>query len=418
MLRSIAPIALIAIGACVASADPAKPTPPKPPDPSPQPDAPKPDVRPDAPRPDPRGEPAVVDGPDIRVKRLVDRYRAAAGLPGVTLDATLSKGCMEHARYMLLNKDGDAMVGLNAHHQRPDLPGATPDGAACGKAADLFPGVSDLESAVEGWMAGLYHRRPIMAPPLAKIGVGYAKLPDGSLMAALMFVDGKDSAADARWPISYPADKQTDLPLDFGNEIPNPVPGGGRGGYPITIQFPPFDKVTAVTAKLTSGGKPVAFYLSDPEHPATSFGQYGVICVIPKLPLSPKATYEVHVEATWKGKPAAWNWSFSTLGLRKVDAHDEAAMVAAFNIASSVRGTVVHGGMMDSETAFLQIGERTLKNYKMISVLIPRAVWQELGGSADRFVGKTIEADGTPHLVQGVYINIPITIAGQLRVIR
>ena len=69
---------------------------------------------------------------ELRVKRRVDLYREAVGLPPVTLDATLSKGCMEHANYMRLNKDSDAMVGLNAHQQRPKLRGASAVGAACG----------------------------------------------------------------------------------------------------------------------------------------------------------------------------------------------------------------------------------------------------------------------------------------------
>ncbi len=71
-----------------------------------------------------------------------------------------------------------------------------------------------------------------------------------------------------------------------------------------------------------------------------------------------------------------WSWSFTTLALRAVDAHDQNAVEKSLNVASTLRGSVVHGGMMNSETAFLQIGERTLKRYKMISVLIPRAVWQ------------------------------------------
>ncbi len=363
--------------------------------------------------PDPDASPAQ------KVLRLVERYRKAAGLAGVVLDDKLSKGCMEHAEYMRLNRDSDAMVGLNAHQQRPNLPGATPAGAACGKAADLFPGVSDLEVAVDAWMSGLYHRRPILTPSLKRIGVGYAKLPDGSLMAALMFVDDPNDSAAASWPVPYPADKQTAIPLEFGNEIPNPVPGGGRAGYPITIQFPAFDKLTGVKAQLTDAkGKPVAFYLSDPEHPATSFGQYGVVCLIPKLPLLPETRYSVRVEASWKGKAGTWSWSFHTLGLTRVDAHDEAAVIKALNVASLMRGKVIHGGMMDSDTAFLQIGERTMKHYKMVSVLIPVAVWQELGGKPERFEGKTIEVEGTPHLVQGIYINVPITIAGQLRIVK
>jgi uncharacterized protein YkwD len=357
---------------------------------------------------------------ELRVKRRVDLYRAAVGLPAVTLDAKLSKGCMEHARYMLLNKDSDAMAGLNAHNQRPSLRGASAAGAACGKAADLFFGVSDLEVAVDGWMATLYHRRPLLSPTLERIGVGYAKQRDGSYMAALMFVDSNSVDVTGKWPVEYPTDNHSEIPLEFGAEFPNPVPGGARAGYPITIQFPPYDKVTGVRATLADeNGKAVAFYLSDPEHPAmTSFGQWGVVCLIPKLPLRPQSRYEIRVDATWNGKPGTWRWSFTTLALKPVDAQDEAAVTRAINVASTLKGTVLNAGMMEGgDNAFLQIGLRATRRYKMVVVLIPRAVWSELGGKPDPFVGRTIEVDGTPQLFQSTYINIPITVASQLRIV-
>jgi uncharacterized protein YkwD len=363
---------------------------------------------------------AANESVELRVKRRVDLYREAVGLPPVMLDATLSKGCMEHARYMLLNKDTDAMVGLNAHNQRPRLRGASAAGAACGKAADLFFGVSDLEVAVDGWTATLYHRRPILSPTLERIGVGYAKQRDGSYMAALMFVDSHSIDVTGKWPVEYPTDNQSGVPLEFGSEFPNPVPGDARAGYPITIQFPPYDKVTGVRATLVERGRDVPFYLSDPEHPAlTTFGQWGVVCLIPKVPLSPGSRYEVKVDATWNGKPGTWRWSFTTVALRPVDAHDEAAITRAINVASTLKGTVLNGGMMeDGDSAFLQIGLRATRRYKMVVVMIPREVWDELGGNPETFVGQTVEVDGTPHLFQNAYVNIPITVAGQLRIVR
>jgi uncharacterized protein YkwD len=364
---------------------------------------------------------AANESVELRVKRRVDLYREAVGLPPVMLDATLSKGCMEHARYMLLNKDTDAMVGLNAHNQRPRLRGASAAGAACGKAADLFFGVSDLEVAVDGWTATLYHRRPILSPTLERIGVGYAKQRDGSYMAALMFVDSHSIDVTGKWPVEYPTDNQSGVPLEFGSEFPNPVPGDARAGYPITIQFPPYDKVTGVRATLVDErGRDVPFYLSDPEHPAlTTFGQWGVVCLIPKVPLSPGSRYEVKVDATWNGKPGTWRWSFTTVALRPVDAHDEAAITRAINVASTLKGTVLNGGMMeDGDSAFLQIGLRATRRYKMVVVMIPREVWDELGGNPETFVGQTVEVDGTPHLFQSAYVNIPITVAGQLRIVR
>jgi hypothetical protein len=42
-------------------------------------------------------------------------------LQPVVVDAAVSKGCMEHAEYMKLDRNTDAMAGLNAHHQRPGL---------------------------------------------------------------------------------------------------------------------------------------------------------------------------------------------------------------------------------------------------------------------------------------------------------
>ena len=355
--------------------------------------------------------------PAEQVLARVNRYRATAGLAPVALDAKLSAGCMEHAQYMLQNRGTDAMVGLNAHKQRANLPGASAAGAACGKAADLFPEVSDLDAAVDGWMASLYHRRPMLNPGLKTIGVGYAELPERTLMAALMFADADD--AKAAWPVRYPAGKQADVPLEFGNEVPNPIPGGGKAGYPITLQFPPFDAVTGVSASLASGGKPVPFHLSDPEHPATSFGQYGVICVIPKQRLAAHTRYDVSITATWHDQTTTATWSFTTLDLRAVDAADEAAVVAAIGVASRVRGTVAYGGMMDTETAFLMIGPRDPKRYKMLSVLIPIAVWKQLAGAAkpDAFTGKQLEVEATPVFVQNKYLNLPVALATQVRVL-
>ena len=353
--------------------------------------------------------------PEDQVLRLVNQHRKTAGLAPVTLDRKLSKGCMEHAEYMRLNRGTSAMEGLAAHKQRPDLPGATPAGAACGKAADLYPEVSDFAAAVEGWMAGFYHRRPILDPGLGSIAVGYAPLPGGSYMAALMFPEHKP--AEAGWPVAYPADGQTGVALEYGREIPNPIPAGKAGGYPVTLQFPPFDAVTGVRAELRDGkGGVVPVYLSDPEHPATSFGQYGVVSLIAKQPLRPETRYRVVVDASWKGQKKRWSWSFTTLALRQVDADDEAALLAALEVPSKVRGVVVYGGMMDTETVFLSLAQGPRR--EMVSVLIPIAVWQLLARRAKpaSFKGKSVEVTATPRLAQGKYINLPIATPAQLRV--
>jgi len=280
----------------------------------------------------------------------------------------------------------------------------------------LFPGVSDLGTAIDGWMAGIYHRRPVLDPGLKTIGVGYAALPDGSLMAALMFGESKEGGG---WPVHYPATDQRGVQLEYANEVPNPIPKQGKGGYPITLQFPPFDAVTGVKATLTEGKTKVPFYLSDPEHPATSFGQYGVISVIPKRALAPETRYTVAIEATWKGTAKTWTWSFTTLGLRRLDANDDAAMLGAVGVPSLVRGTVSFGGMMNTETVYLKIGTSAAGHYEMLSVIVPLALWNEIAGKATpaSFKGKTLEVQAAPQLVKGKYMNLTISEAVQLRVI-
>jgi hypothetical protein len=54
-----------------------------------------------------------------------------------------------------------------------------------------------------------------------------------------------------------------------------------------------------VSVRLVDGaGKAVPFHLSTPEQPATSFGQYGVICVIPRQRLRADTGYTVSITAT------------------------------------------------------------------------------------------------------------------------
>jgi hypothetical protein len=355
---------------------------------------------------------AALADPAAQAKQVVDRYRAAAGLGEVTVAAELSAGCMKHAEYLRLNQGKAAIAGLAAHQEHPDLPGATPEGAACGKAADLFVGVSDVTSAIDGFMAGIYHRRPILDPALTKIGVGYTKLPDGNYIIALRF--GETDGKSGTWPVRYPADDQHDVPLALGGEIPNPAPGSAAG-YPITLQFPPFDPVTKVHATLTDAhGHAVPFYLSDPEQPATSFPQLGIVSVIARHPLAPATTYRVAIDATWHGKHATWKWQLTTLSLHPVDAADRAAMKAALGVDSLVHGKVTYAGTIDgADTVFLQLG----KGDPVVSVIVPIAQWRELAGRADpmRWVGRTVEVQATPQLVRGSFINLAISVADQLR---
>ena len=73
-----------------------------------------------------------------------------------------------------------------------------------------------------------------------------------------------------------------------------------------------------------------------------------------------------------------------------------------------VPGTVGHGGMGNSETVFLQLATGEGGRYKMLSVMIPVAVWRQIAGTAEpgSFKGKVFEVQTTPKVVDGNYVNI------------
>ena len=75
--------------------------------------------------------------------------------------------------------------------------------------------------------------------------------------------------------------------------------------------------------------------------------------------------------------------------------------------------------MRNSETVFLQFAAGKGSRYKMLSVIIPIAVWRQIAGSAEpkSFKGKIIEVQTTPQVAGGKYVNMRISAAAQLRVV-
>ena len=365
--------------------------------------------------------PADLTTPEGRMVALVNTYRAAAGVVPVVLDRELTKGCHAHAEYMRINRGKRQLYSTNAHDEDPSLPGATPEGAACGKAADLYPQVVDLEAAVRGWTATLYHRPPILASRLERVGVGWTRLSEpseygsGEIIVALQFV----WANTASQVVVYPANGQNDVPLDFVSESPNPLPPPAVvAGFPITVQFDETEDVRGVTATLTDGaGAVVPVFVSSPEAPARKdHANAGLIGVIPRLPLRATTRYTATIHAMWNGTPKTWTTTFTTIARTVVDAMDEDALFAAAGKAVTLRGTVLHAGK-PSEGNMLVL--RSRGSHRLIEVGVDFARVQ-VGVSDDRLgvpEGATVEADGTLVVSYGK-ARVTVTPASPLRVVR
>lgn len=258
---------------------------------------------------------APAQDPDADAPALdrINFYRKAAGVKPVTADATLSKGCLAHAEYLAKNADQPAAMGLGMHKEDPELPGYTKEGAKAAAASVIYQ-TRDPVAAVNGFMATLFHRLPLLEPKLTRVGLGYAKggkFGGFFLVDTLSSRDGKESK-----PVVYPADQQDGVPLKFGTELPSPLPAGEKlAGYPITVQFPADVAVKDVTAELKdAAGKEIEVWLSTPEKPAGDQKRYqrNAVGLIAKAPFEPGTTYSVSVKATVNGKAWSQNWSFTT----------------------------------------------------------------------------------------------------------
>jgi uncharacterized protein YkwD len=263
-----------------------------------------------------------LDASGILARRALERvndYRKKAGLSPVELDAALSEGCRNHARYLVLNLDRPETQGLGAHDEDTGLPGYTITGRKAGRGGNIAFNQFEPVAAIDDWMATLYHRVPILDPRLQRIGFSCARGPRLGWISVLD-VGSNRSGEAMRGPMCYPVDGQKDVPLAFpsGGEVPDPIPQDkdGRAGYPITATFPADQAPTAVKGSLKDDrDRDIAVWFSSPDKPAntkyaTHQGQ--TVCLIPQDPLLPNSVYNVRLEGELEGRAWSRSWSFRT----------------------------------------------------------------------------------------------------------
>jgi uncharacterized protein YkwD len=123
--------------------------------------------------------------------RQLNDVRRSAGLEVVELDAKLSKGCQQHARYVSMNFGKPALQGLGIHEENTSLPGATPEGKAAGKGS-VIATLADPVDSIDGWIATLYHRIPLLDPKLKRVGYGQSTLSNGNWVTVFNSGSGRE----------------------------------------------------------------------------------------------------------------------------------------------------------------------------------------------------------------------------------
>jgi uncharacterized protein YkwD len=251
----------------------------------------------------------------VRMEQAINAARRRAGLWRVVLDDNLSRGCMQHARYLARNAGHSVRAGSGLAEESADRPGYSPEGQTAARQAVSEIGKEPL-AIVHAWMASAARRVPLLDPTLKRIGVGIARNVKGD-WATVVDLSGKGGAAN--WVIVYPVDGQMNVPLAFpGKETPNPLPDAKTdlGGYPITVQFSPGLRVADVKATLrNAAGEEIDVWLSSPQKPANPQfvpHQRNAICLIAKEVLKPTTRYTVNVSAKVDGTAWSQTWSFQT----------------------------------------------------------------------------------------------------------
>lgn len=279
-----------------------------------------------APRPGPgSGQPAS-SGASRQVTWLsrLNQYRAIAREGLLHEDLAVSAAAAAHSRYLLANfagiiSSGEAL-GDAGHEERPGNKDYSLAGAAAAPNSQLAWGCGayDIGGQIDQWIAGPFHRLPMLDPFLTEAGFGEAS-DDGCWVAALRL------AAPGEHPTIYPSaiefpSGSAPVAINWtGVEYPDPLascPGYQLPvGIPITLQLGRLFDARLTAHSLTQDGAVVdscafdAHGYSNPNVAAQEYGRWalrsaGAVVLIPRTPLAPGKSYSVSITA--HGKSYAW----------------------------------------------------------------------------------------------------------------
>jgi len=261
----------------------------------------------------------------------------------------MSEGDVKHARYMVKNYVGRTDLGLDAHQEDKHNQWYSAEGSLAGLTSDVIPpGSIELtdKQAIDMWIAGPFHRLPILNPALKEAGFGsysedgesaialqlrkpsalehstaFKPAPRSYIMPANRGDEDQSSHATQRAVEFPPANATVPLAAFDSGEWPNPLascPGyKAPTGIPITLQLggPAMPKLQS--AKLTTNQQPLESCAFDAstyrgnDETQTQTGRavlesYGAIVLIPRARLHSGASYEVSIVADGK----SYQWTF------------------------------------------------------------------------------------------------------------
>jgi hypothetical protein len=261
----------------------------------------------------------------------LNAFRTSAGLRPVNENQKLTEGCSKHNRYIVENYDRILKTGGNigaaAHDESRDKPMLSPEGLIAAKGSDLWSGCfpQSVSEALNGWVAGPFHRPSVLSPGLMSAAFDVYIDADGCWSKCLR-LELKPVPATLKPVLFPPAGAMLSLDFDAG-EWPSPLtscPGYSvPAGLPITMQFGWGGTPKVLEHVIRANGAPVQHCYFDgstydnADADQKNFGRQiltgsGELVLLPRDPLLPGVTYSVSV----KTDRSSYDWSFKILSIK------------------------------------------------------------------------------------------------------
>ena len=124
-------------------------------------------------------------------------------------------------------------------------------------------------------------------------------------------LEGRDRTALplAVWPSNGQTAVHTYCLSD--QEIPNPVPGQDKVGYPVSLHAPMLSRLCVGRFTISEpGGEPLPVRLLDPSRDIDT--PTSAAAIVPLQPLRPGCEYRARFADSFNDRPIALQWSFTT----------------------------------------------------------------------------------------------------------
>lgn len=237
----------------------------------------------------------------------INELRTKHGLPPVTLEPDLCRGCTLHAEYLQMNHWNGWTY---PREQNLGPKGASKEGERAANRSIIH--LMDSKRAVDIFWRTYYHRIDLISPALSRIGINAHPAHLSVVDVAQVNKGWKDEPWIWADPIFVPCDGATGFPCAASAETPRePVPDLGSRGTPLMVSFrSPFVKITDFCGTLVEPKNkreiPVPVLVAD------QWNRYHTFGIVPERPLKTQTWYRVTYSWVCEGKRGAKRINFQT----------------------------------------------------------------------------------------------------------